>query len=135
MPSKTPNGEGFVYLAKFKLFENCYKIGSTSNIRGRLAALENSFGSTDFVIYGCVKNKVSAEREIQKILHKCSNNAIIAECMLNHLSEDDILKRLCPGSPISIEHFVFTENDVSTVKSAFESVCECTKYLNGWGES
>lgn len=132
--SKYPNGAGYVYLAKFNLFKESYKIGSTCNLIKRKQTLESLFGSTHLVAYGFTNERLEKERIIQAIFRDYSNQRIVAE----RASNGDSLKipevyREFIGGVISKEHFIFKEGDIPKVISTFNTFCTSVKCPDRWG--
>lgn len=124
---------GYVYLAKFNLFKNCYKIGSTGNLPQRLRSLELLFGSARYMVYGFANKKITTEREIQSILRTYSNRRLISDCICNGESKEDIMRKIPIGGAISKEHFVLKDDDLQSIFSLFDSLCVSTKYPDEWG--
>lgn len=116
---RTPNGPGFVYLVRLDNFKNCYKIGSSSNIKKRMQHLNNSFNGATLLACKHSETKLITEWEIQNLLHKHSNNAIFAKCIFDGVPENKIIELLCAGHYISTEHFIFNDSDMQYVVSLF----------------
>jgi len=118
------NGPGYVYLAKFKLFDGCYKIGSTSNLIQRRNHLESLYGITDFIIFGEVDNKIKIERKLQFILYRCSNHGVISEKDIRKMSVEELLNIMPLGHFYSQEYFRFDEVELNCAIELFKSNCQ-----------
>lgn len=114
---------GFVYLAKFNLFDGCYKIGSTSDPIKRKNHLQSLYGSTHFIVFGEVPDKLGYERKIQQMLYRCSHMSIIAENPELCNSIETLAKAMPSGNFRSMEHFRFDDVEVKCAIALFKSVC------------
>lgn len=124
-------GPGFIYLAKFNLFDGCYKIGSTSDPVKRKSHLQSLYGSTDFVAFGEVPDKLEYERKIQRMLYRCSHRSIIAENPEICNSIKDLVDAMPVGNFRSTEHFKFGDVEAKCATALIRSMCSNTGSLHG----
>ena len=112
---------GYVYLAKFETFKDCYKIGSTSNPDKRRKCLESTCGPTDFIAAVKVSDKVKVERQIQRVLYRCSNKSVLSGLDLRSISLEDLAKVMPMGNFRSEEYFKFGECELRCAIELFKS--------------
>ena len=91
------NDFGFVYMVKFKYFDNCYKIGSTKDPVCRVNTLSRLYGPTEMVVCGECNHKRKIEKMIHWALYRHSNSCRIRT---GNYTKDNFV-----GPASSPEHF------------------------------
>jgi hypothetical protein len=110
------NGYGYVYLAGFKYFEYCYKIGSTKDPLSRLCQLELQYGPSEIIVCGDCDNKLRTEKTIQRALYKYSNKF--------RIRNDKNNLQTFLGPALSSEHFIFDHTSILDAYSLFNEHCD-----------
>jgi hypothetical protein len=114
------DGKGCVYFVKLDDYTDCYKIGSTVNIKKRISELEWQFGKVSVVMTANTDHKYQDECEIQRLLYDYCNQKIISDAMYNR---ENLNPLEFPGGPCNQEHFRFDTRTLSLATAAFKSVC------------
>jgi hypothetical protein len=110
------NEYGFVYMVKFRYFDNCYKIGSSKDPVSRMSALELQYGPIDIVVCGECNKRMTNERDIQRKLFKYSN---AYRRRTNNYTLDTFV-----GPANSNEHFYFDHIAIFDAMQLFNESCE-----------
>jgi hypothetical protein len=110
------DGLGFLYMAKFNYFEDCYKIGSSKDAVKRINDLSTLYGPTEIVVCGECKNTVAYERAIQSHLYKHSNKY--------RVKRGATVDGTLVGPATSKEHFHLDHISIFTALTLFNICCE-----------
>lgn len=118
MTGKPREGKGYVYFVKLNDYTNCYKIGSTENIKKRVSELGCKFGKISIVMTAESDHKYQDEQEIHRLLYNYCNQKIISDAIYNR---ENINPFEFPGGPCNCEHFKFDAASLPLAIAVFAS--------------
>ena len=114
---KKDDAPGYIYFIKFNRRKNCYKIGSTGNVFGRMNNFRQIHEDIELVAYGYASDRLLIEKQIQYLFSDFSNNGKYFHNFPKPINFEYV------GSITSTENFIFNISQVCDVIMVFDLLC------------